>query len=94
MRRFARMRGMLAVANMSLAKVNAFRDFGKNSALSDKYKIHQIMKSDKPDSDSMMEWLPDSLRPNCYGHIETAKEIFRPLNIYDGNSKVCGLFVP
>ncbi len=79
---------------MSLAKVNAFRDFGKNSALSDKYKIHQIMKSDKPDSDSMMEWLSDSLHPNCCGHIETAKEIFRFSNIYDVNSKVCGLFVP
>jgi lysophospholipase L1-like esterase len=48
----------------------------------------------KPSKDSMMEWLADSLHPNHYGHIEIAKEIFKALNIYDANSKTCGLFVP
>lgn len=63
----------------------------KNAILIDHW-IH--WETAKPDSDSMMEWLSDSLHPNCYGHIEMAKEIFRSLNIYDVNSKVCGLFVP
>jgi lysophospholipase L1-like esterase len=63
----------------------------KNVILIDHWKHWETAK---PNKDAMMEWLADSIHPNAYGHIEIAKEIFKCLDIYDANSKVCGLFVP
>lgn len=63
----------------------------KNVMLIDHWNHWKTVKSDE---NQMMAWLADSIHPNFYGHIEIAKEIFRYLNIYDDNSKVCQLFVP
>lgn len=48
----------------------------------------------KPDNDSMMAWLNDSIHPNEYGHRAFANQLFKALNIFDAGSPTCRLFTP
>ena len=54
---------------------------------------YQHWTTSKPDINSMMMWLNDSLHPNEYGHREFARLIFKTLDIFD-NSPTCSLYVP
>lgn len=48
----------------------------------------------KPDNDSLMNWLNDSIHPNEYGHRALAHQIFDALGIFDPASPSCRLFIP
>ncbi|OHB55061.1 MAG: hypothetical protein A2Y12_10460 [Planctomycetes bacterium GWF2_42_9] len=54
---------------------------------------YQHWQTAKPNINSMMIWLNDSLHPNEYGHREIARLIFKNLDIFD-NSPTCSLYVP